>query len=1229
MAGEKLIREAIEAARAAMARGALPPAENSRLTQIATTGPSYDKALRHLERAGIEGRAIDYGAGRGHGLRSIGADTFEPYPQGWTPTFTKPEDIPDDVYRRLVNLNVLNVLDPEARQSAVLNMGRVVEPGGGGVISTRGRDVMAARGEPGPEPMSLIIGEGDGARYQKGFTPRELREYVGDTLGPRFDVEPSDVGAASIMFRCNREDGGPVEERDGFAGGGVIRRAIEAARKAVAPEDLLMGIHNTAEGRKLDMIERLGGLPAPSIAITKPSQGYTSFGDISLVAPVEMVTPGRKTPVFGSDVYSPRFPDVEDDQIFRGFTPAGNRRYAPLTMGNVLREMKGNIRGGESFNYGPTSIRAQVTPQFGSLPEMQAAREKIIPSSEFGAQKDMSTEMMERLRERFEPYFKPTDPYRRSWSAFPEVLTDYARTGRPSEFAYDYKDLPAEALTDARSFLSHLRDMPTEYFEAKPQRAVPLSEFSGAVVPADVPGSVVDRIRNMGINRIEEYGDDASRAAALMKFVGEQGFAEGGAVDFNDAPNYALDNDAAFFDMSRVFPPAPGQKLTNRAENIPLTRSLAPAQPEVVDRALDVVRSEPRPMDIRVSRQAPPPPRPVPRPAPVRAPAAPDTSESRRLWEIYNETGNPADFVRASNAMRAGRADGGRLLEDQYPTQYLPNVGRQVMADGGETAQSRRRATLEQLGSFEDRPVMDPATMGENWANAVRRFRENPVRPGEATVRPLELGGRDVLGGAIAGDGGIVRSRIADIVAGSRGLPDSGTLGFGLADFTPAGVPLAVSDFSDAVRNEDYLSAGLTAALPAAYFARKPIMAAGRAVYDAGARAVDTARDVLGRVPAPVAAGGAGAAVMTPEEAEANKADAIVRAARKVIPAERPALFDYSRLGDVPHVRQFDLPRNEPPRGVPSRVLDMINNQNVRDEMLKTVEQGNQMGGSRWYNADPLREKFVEQFGLDRGEEAFRKYMDFVAATSPRSEVGANVRNASYYYNRAMSGQGMPAVGDRNPQPYGHMAQRLHQMNAERVSGAGWDPLNNPKPASFVENLVGNQRPVTVDTHAFRLPAIIARDPRFLETAFQVDKTAPKQNIAKMIESGEISMDDAANRAAYWQAQPKANEYAAMERYYKSLGQELGLTPAQTQAAAWVGGGARTGLKSDESKPFLRFVEDRIYKTADERNMDPQDVMRLFVRGEMPLYASGGAVANHAINLAREINSSPREETVP
>jgi len=311
-------------------------------------------------------------------------------------------------------------------------------------------------------------------------------------------------------------------------------------------------------------------------------------------------------------------------------------------------------------------------------------------------------------------------------------------------------------------------------------------------------------------------------------------------------------------------------------------------------------------------------------------------------------------------------------------------------------------------------------------------------------------------------------------------------------------------------------------------------------------------------------------------------------------------LFDYSRLHEVPNVPQVELPRNVPPRGVPQRTLDITSNPAVRSQMLDVIGQGQKMGGANWYNAEPLREAFNAELGSG-GDAAFRKYMDLVAATSPRSDVGTNVRNASYYYSRAMQGEPMPAVGDKNPQPYGHMAQRLHQMNAERVAGPGWDPLNNPKPASFVENLVGNQQPATIDTHAFRLPAILGRDPRFLETAFQVNKDAPKQNIQKMLESGEVSMDDAAARAAWWQAQPKANEYGAMERYYASLGKDLGLTPAQTQASAWVGGGKITGLASDESKPFLRFLEDRINLTAEKRGETPKQTMKNFIRGKAPL----------------------------
>ena len=341
-------------------------------------------------------------------------------------------------------------------------------------------------------------------------------------------------------------------------------------------------------------------------------------------------------------------------------------------------------------------------------------------------------------------------------------------------------------------------------------------------------------------------------------------------------------------------------------------------------------------------------------------------------------------------------------------------------------------------------------------------------------------------------------------------------------------------------------------------------------------------------------------------------------------PISKTDLFDYSRLHEIPKMAQFDLPRTLPPRGVPARITDIVADKDVQNKMLGVISEGQKMGGANWYNADPLRENFVRQLGSNQGNEAFRKYMDFVAATSPRSDVGTNVRNASYYYQRHMGGEGMPEIGEKNPQPYGHMAQRLHQMNAQRVSGAGWDPLNNPKPASFVENLVGNQAPVTVDTHAFRLPAILAEDPRYLETAFQVNKDAPKQNIQKMVESGEIPLPEAVKRAAYWQAQPKANEYGAMEQYYKKLGQELGLTPAQTQASAWVGGGKLTGLASDESKPFLKFFEDRIHKTATETKMDPRDVLNEFIKGKMRLKSEGGTVNNDSV-LMNEYhqNSAP------
>lgn len=178
----------------------LPAAENAARTQIIGTLPTYAKAAEALAERGAQGRAIDFGAGLGEGAKLLGrdVDTYEPFAKNWNPTFTKPEDIPTDAYGRLTNLNVLNVVPREARDEIVQHIGRVMEPGGLGVLTTRGADVMKAQGRPGPEPMSIITSRDT---YQKGFTKQELEDYMRHMLGDKFEVNKFNLGPAGVMIK--------------------------------------------------------------------------------------------------------------------------------------------------------------------------------------------------------------------------------------------------------------------------------------------------------------------------------------------------------------------------------------------------------------------------------------------------------------------------------------------------------------------------------------------------------------------------------------------------------------------------------------------------------------------------------------------------------------------------------------------------------------------------------------------------------------------------------------------------------------------------------------------------------------------------------------------------------------------------------------------------------------------------------------------------------------------
>lgn len=189
-------------------------------TQRANTVATAKKANQYLDNMGATGRSLDYGAGFGINAEAIKFDdTFEPFPaEGFNPTFMDPASIPKDSYGRLISTNVLNVIPPTAvidgverrlRDEAVQNIGESLTQGGVAVIQVRDKaaieQLMKSKGstiEQG-EPVAVTTSTGS---YQKGFTNKELKNYVADVLGDGYEVQviPSKAGISGSAITVKR-----------------------------------------------------------------------------------------------------------------------------------------------------------------------------------------------------------------------------------------------------------------------------------------------------------------------------------------------------------------------------------------------------------------------------------------------------------------------------------------------------------------------------------------------------------------------------------------------------------------------------------------------------------------------------------------------------------------------------------------------------------------------------------------------------------------------------------------------------------------------------------------------------------------------------------------------------------------------------------------------------------------------------------------------------------------
>ena len=314
----------------------------------------------------------------------------------------------------------------------------------------------------------------------------------------------------------------PVVDSGGLSG---MLKKVSPYLKGVKEGDELIGMHNLSADN-LEHAQSLGGLPVPSMAIAKSSIPFNKYGEISLIADKEMVSPSRMNPVFGADAYSKRYPHIDENngKIFKGYTDMGNRRYAPHTLENVVKEMKGRVANSEGYQFGTGGLRAEYAPRMRSLRDVQKNRGSIVPEGEMEAVRSYNNIEGIEIAEALLPY----DKHNRGKpdNIFMYIDTAIARLSPQARLSDYYENVPDSLLERIQNYKTTLKQSPTEYFEAKPQRAVRLQEFSGAVVPHDASSRTLEILNKNNINDIHKYSNVESyrdenaiaRAEALKNF---------------------------------------------------------------------------------------------------------------------------------------------------------------------------------------------------------------------------------------------------------------------------------------------------------------------------------------------------------------------------------------------------------------------------------------------------------------------------------------------------------------------------------------------------------------------------------------------------------------------------------------------------------------------------------------------------------------------------------------
>jgi hypothetical protein len=213
----------------------------------------------------------------------------------------------------------------------------------------------------------------------------------------------------------------------------------------------------------------------------------------------------------------------------------------PYTLENIVKSMTdAKVKGKEkTMTYGAGQARAASSIEFSDLEQMREHAEKQITNPEdYEKAKEQTEKLLDAYRSGVIEYTQFTnwrgEPD--TWEALDASMRALAKwtTGKKRDAdslraalrreSFNAGSIPGEAIEQGMKAGEALLNTPVPYFEAKPQRAVNLDEFAGAVIPKDAPQEVRDILEKNGIT-VVEYADGqrAEATRELAAKLNEQG----------------------------------------------------------------------------------------------------------------------------------------------------------------------------------------------------------------------------------------------------------------------------------------------------------------------------------------------------------------------------------------------------------------------------------------------------------------------------------------------------------------------------------------------------------------------------------------------------------------------------------------------------------------------------------------------------------------------------------